>query len=233
VRPTSTAFLQPQPYIELDDTYKLYVRKVRQQQDSEGKKLRTEPSFLQAENDSIIEVEYLLLSQADSNVIYFSTLPDKYQKFYAKHYLGDGYVNCWDFKTILFGRVDTTNRLAFTSVSGQHVDNWLIRQYNNDIFIESILESEHNIFEIQIPARYALEQPIKFNYIGNYQIVLHNPEKANDQDIIPLADRKIYYEPDGKKYRIYFQFKSETSEGFNNIYFPTKRIPYRPNLLRQ
>ena len=99
----------------LDSSYALYVRKVNRVGGEGERDLETKQRSVRSETQPLIEVEYLLVSDSLRNVIYISTLADKFQKYYQKNYLGDGYVNMWDFETILFGKMQDSHTFVFAS----------------------------------------------------------------------------------------------------------------------
>jgi hypothetical protein len=223
----------PEDYrsIFLDSTYELYVRKVTKVGGEGHKDLESRQLIAATVESPLIEVEYLLLSDHHGNVIYFSTLADRFQNLYQPYYLGDGYINTEDFETILFGKM--LNSRTFLFFSGDTAKHsyvlWDWRKEAEGGKINSIQEFVKGEFQLFIPAAQALQDSIFFKHVGPFSIV-HHYDTPDARDTIPLQDRTIHITRDGKGWMVYFIFAQPIQNGYYNIKFLNDRVPFSPQI---
>lgn len=217
----------------LDSSYALYVRKVNRVGRPGDRDLETKQHTVRSESQPLIEVEYLIVSDSLRNVIYISTLADKYQRYYQKNYLGDGYVNIWDFETVLFGKMQDNHTFVFGSKDKDHTSTieWQWHRQGQEAVIVDIQEFVKGEFQLFIPAHQALKDSILFRRVGAFNIVYHKPDLPLDQDIIPWKDRSIHIEQREDKFTVFFVLDSVLSNGYSQIGFLDNRIPFTPEPL--
>lgn len=229
--------------ILLDSTYKFYLRQVFK---NEKKSIKIQKSNLlkQDPGDSLIEVEFLLVSPEHEHVIYVSTVPDKYQRYYAnpEKYLGESYINIYDFKKISFGIYKNANEFDFFSKTGskktlskfgKDQDNWIIDHANNNgkeaIIINRIKQDINHEFDALIPVAEALESPIIFDKVQNDTILFYRNDCDNHVKV-KLKENRIFIRQSGNKFEIYFHVEPMPN-GSEFIFFYDERIQYSPEPL--
>lgn len=217
-------------FIKLDSTYRCYIRKVYKTDSSGLKKLSLIiPKDI---NKGLIEVEYIFHSRIHKNLVYFSTIPDKYQKYYEANFHGDSIVNVYDIRTSYFGKLIDNETISFKAKKEDAEDIWKINFKGDSLNLVSITELRREEFDDFIPLNDALEHPIYFDQINNYQLIYFNYKSGefhNDIFLPHLKNNILYVKPQkNKKYLLYFEFDRPISKGFTQLYFTDKRIPYNP-----
>ena len=205
--------------IPLDSTYRFYVRQLYKSEKSGERRLKTNFTKGAAENDTLIEVEFLFISEPHQNIIYISNVPDKYQRYYEDNYLGDQFANVYDFRVFLFGRMNSKMQFKFLSKDKRYDDTWDI-EYSHDHSAVTL---------VNLPVKEALEEPVRFKYVPDYKIVFR--DYKNFKDTAYLAGDKIFFNSSGKKYELYFHFDRLLNGSSNNVYFKDRRIIYSPDAL--
>lgn len=217
--------------IQIDDTYKYYIRQVYK---VEQGGLKTQRSFADVP-EGLIEVEYLFISQAHKNVIYIATVPDKYQKYYgdSNRYLGEQFINVYDFKKICFGKIRTPNAITFLSKDSANSHVWGITYTSdakdNKVVINTVEVKEKGEFTDLIPVSAALEGDVSFKQVEGYQILFYR----NDAQKVKAysIDNAIHIRNKKHCYEAIFSFDRVIAAGSSNIYFYNKRIEYSPEPL--
>jgi hypothetical protein len=233
--------------LKIDSTFQYYIRKVYKTDSSGFNKIAAntpgEPG------KKLIEVEYLFYSPKQGKLIYFSTIPDKYQNYYDAHFLGDTIVNVYDIRTLYFGTLKNNKSALKSYEETVHSDEavfefknditkdvWAFQNNNNHINLVSITELKGDRFIDYIPLKYALERRVQFTKMPHYEIVYHNYRDAgsgSQNDFPRLINNTLYIITENpsakkKKYRVYFQFNKPVKDAINQLYFPDKRITYNP-----
>lgn len=210
--------------ITLDSTYDYYIRKVYKKEKQKGQKSFAANIDEVGTQKDLIEIEYLLISNK-GYVIYLTMIQDRRQMFYAKNYLGDKYLNGFDFRNFLFGKIQN-DEVSFTSKdNSKTVDKWKIN-FNNArdiVTVTSITEMKHGDFEQMLPVELALEKQLGFAKIKTPILVFHEPGKKNDTLI--SSDDKIHFYKPCHKMRIHFLFKKDPNDDLI-IYYKYNRMPY-------
>src|SRR5882762_8649311 len=85
----SRASVAADTFITLDQSYSFYVREVYVTDSNSDRIMKTNFSSQFQSARKLIEIEYLLISGNAKNVLYFATIPDKWQRYYSTHFLGD------------------------------------------------------------------------------------------------------------------------------------------------
>jgi hypothetical protein len=219
--------------LPLDSSYSLYVRKVNRVGGQGDRDLETKQLSLRSKAQPLIEVEYLIVSDSFRNVIYISTVADKWQRYYQKNYLGDGYVNMWDFETILFGKMQDSHTIVFESKDNDHKSRveWQWRRVGQEAVVVDLQEFLKGEFQLFIPAHQALKDSILFRRVGPFNIVYHESGLPLSRDIIPWKDRSIHIEENEGKFTVFFILDSVLANGYSQVKFLDNRIPFTPEPL--
>jgi hypothetical protein len=236
---------EPETYrhIALDSTYTFYLRTVylerrkkltkeaydsikldtlRQQQLTESR-LKSSPG----KGKKVIELEYLLVSEAYGNVIYITTTPDNSQSYYSNHRLTDSTkINADDFNTFHFGKIEDDNHLRFAKASDRHVDTWELQSPPGarELTIRRIENRQRSVFMEEVRVDEALETPFTFIRQDSFAIVM----KRKDEELRQLADGKIYFRHFGTDcQQVLFSFTTVDEPGKPCvIFFSSKLVPY-------
>jgi hypothetical protein len=218
--------------IRVDSTFELYVRKVTRSGTTD-KDLETTQALKASDAQPLIEIEYLLISDKEKKLIYLSTLADKTQKYYQTNYVGDGYINIYDFETLLFGVLKNRHTVEFISKDPLPRNRivWNLSRNGPDIVIRDIQEFEKNEFQLYIPANQALKDPILFKRLSPFQFIYHKPWTPITENIIPLKDDLIHIDKEKNKYTAWFWLQRPLPNGYSKIKYLDRRIPFSPEPL--
>lgn len=213
--------------ITIDDRYDCYIRKLYTREVPLTGKFLVSNLRMEDGIDGLVEIEYLLLSAKNEKAIYLTMVQDKKQQFYEKHYLGDQYLNCYDFRNFLFG---TVKKDTITFQSKKNVDSkeeWALRfsLVKDTVFVHTIIETKSGEFAQSLPVERTLEKGIGFVKIKPPQMVFHEPKFGNAENIIPVENKFFFYKKGGKE-RLQILL-SEKVKNYRIIYFKGNRIPYR------
>ena len=241
----SNAFRKPDSSemqsVALDTTYNFYLREVYKDKNEKNENiLKTNVEKKDTANKTRIEVEYLLLSWVHQNAIYITTIPDKYQNYYASNFIADTLINAYDFSTFYFGKItDDGESIFFVSNDGKKVITWDIRpfiagKFPNKISIREIAVQKNDQVENVILLNKALDEPVSFTHQSNFTIIFATPGKKpglnNDYvAFCKLKDQKIYFNAGVRGSNIYFRFdKNITDSKDSAIRFDYRRTRYAP-----
>lgn len=230
IRPTLTS-----RFITLDESYRLYIRQLYKVTvgNKTEKKGNLSPNF--SDTSSLIEVEYLLISDLHNNAIYFSTIPDKYMTYYATELLGENVINIYDLKNVLFGKIDLTGNIHFEARKSNQKNIWNIcykqQRENTFLLLTTISEEIDNAFENMIPLAPALQDEINFKQAPNFTIAFR---KRGEKDLAYLADNRLHlnYKENIIELKFILDRQIEFNQGWSNeIYFKDERIRSKPDAL--
>jgi len=218
----------------LDSSYRLYIREVFLDTMVRGDRQVKADNEVYNKNDKLIEIEYLLLSTEKKRAVYISTIPDKYQLYYAKKakYLKREHLNAYDFSTFRFGKkADNSNTIVFDNINTGHSDTWIYEIEQDSILhvkevVERINGEAVNIYF----ADEAIDPNASFIRTDSFKIAFRNmdKEKKNENRLgrppkLRLSiDNIIYYRNKKDKYTIYFRFNrnlvalKDSAVSFNN-----------------
>ena len=217
----STAFRKGIPagmgQLVLDSSYHLYIREVFLDTSDAGDKLVLANNNDLTASNKLIEIEYLLLSEQQNRVVYISTIPDKYQLYYAKksRYLKRAYLNAYDFSTFRFGKKTAGGQaIVFENKTTSDNDTWNYKIENDSMLhVYEVMERINgslNIYNVD----QALSRKASFVRTDSFRIAFRNMDKEKKVEIKrgrpPLkrfsSDNTIYFKKEGDKYSIYFRF---------------------------
>lgn len=218
--------------ITLDKSYILYIRQVFVDTIN-NQKIQSNYADDGIDLD-LLEVEYLFISPEHQNAIYVGTVPDKYQRYYrdSNNYKGEKMVNAYDFRRLCFGKLLNNNTIRFVYKDSSHMDQWNVfyssRNNKEYLTINTVEQTEHGEFTHLIPVDKALERPIRFKRLDNFQLIF---KKRGDPTIVKSLDNTIYFTRNKNKYEMRLEFESPNPGKKLNVYFSNKRIRYSPEVL--
>jgi len=205
----------------LDSSYHLYIREVFLDTTDPGDKAVMPGIARYAAGSKLIEIEYLLFSEQQNRAVYISTIPDKYQVYYAKKikYLPREYLNAYDFSTFHFGKKTTgRNEIVFNNTATHHSDTWKYEIANDTVLhvyevVERLNDDATNVYLVDE----ALNREASFIRTDSFQIVFRDMVKEYREENKKRGrppfkrfstDRTIYYRKEGNKnkYTVYFRF---------------------------
>ena len=227
--------------LSFDSTYHFYLREVYKDKNQQKENiLKTNLEKKDTANKTRIEVEYLLLSWVHKDVIYISTIPDKFQRYYSSFHFADTIINAYDFSTFHFGKISEDGEsIYFTSRDRKSVITWDIRPFitrhcPDKVSVREIAMQRKDIIENVILINKSLEEPISFTRQNSFTIVFEKPGSKPDSckdasTLCRLSDGKIYFDPVKHGFDIYFRFnKNITDSRDSAIRFDYRRTRYSP-----
>lgn len=223
--------------INLDTSYHFYIRQVYKDKDENSQNiLRSNVSKTDTANKVRIEVEYLLLSWLHKNVIYITTVPDKFQQYYSKHVLPDTIINAYDFSTFHFGKLsDDGETVAFVSDNGSKKVSWELRPlltsgFPKQLFLRELYVEKKEVVADVILVDKALQEQVVFTKQPAYSIIFNKPGTNGDDgpSIMKcrLVDGKIYFYQYHRGMDVLFRFSCNINEKDSTIGFNYKRSIY-------
>ncbi len=223
----------------LDSSYHLYIREVFLDTSDAGDKMVLADNDNLSTGNKLIEVEYLLLSEQQNRVLYISTIPDKYQSYYAKksRYLKREYLNAYDFSTFRFGKKAEANALIFENAARYTTWNYRVER-DSILHVQQVVERSNRNTANTYPVDEALSRPAVFIRTDSFRIAFRNMDKEKKVEIKkgrpPLkrfsTNNTIYFKKDGSKYSIYFRFDKSLPPRYKDstISFGNSRLVNAP-----
>jgi hypothetical protein len=225
----------------LDSTYQFYLREVYRVKNNQNEYvLKTNLEKNDTTKRTRIEVEYLLISWVHKNVIYISTIPDKYQHYYSSNFFADTLINAYDFSTFHFGKIaEDGESISFISRDRKKAVTWDIRPFITGLFpkkvsIREIVVQRKDLVENVILVNKSLEEPISFCRQNSFTIIFERPGMKTDtcdnaSTLCRLSDKKIYFNRLNHGADVFFRFNKSISEsGDSAIRFDYSRTRYSP-----
>jgi hypothetical protein len=223
--------------ITIDSTYQYYIRELYSTQEGEKLKQQGNLSSFNDPRRKLIEVEYLFVSNQHSNVIYFSTVPDKYMRYYNDRSMGEHFVNVYELKNISFGKINADGDYYFTTKNDKktEIDTWAVafrKDKGSDyLLIKTISQKLRGTFENMIPVGDALEKELNFKRVREYSIVFR--PRSNDETAYLVGNRMAVNTAD-KEHTLHLSFDNviriKKSSG-TEVFFKQKRMPFKPEAL--
>jgi len=227
--------------IALDTSYHFYMRQVYKDKDENSQNiLSSNVSQADTANKVRIEVEYLLVSWLYKNVIYISTVPDKFQYYYSKYDLPDTVINAFDFSSFHFGKLhDDGEMIDFVSENKMTKVSWQIKPVLNSdfpkqIFLRELLIEKKNVLTDVILVEKTLLESMVFTKQPGYVIVFSKPSDIGNADSLTgcqLLDNRIYFDHSKRGFNLYFRFTRNINTTDSTISFGRKRTLYDPDPL--
>lgn len=226
-------------FIDIDSSYHFYKREVYKDKDEDSMNiLRSNVSKTDTAKKIRIEVEYLLISLQHKNVIYITTVPDKFQYYYSKYILPDTIINSYDFNTFQFGKLDTTGEMVtFLKTDKEREITWqlrpvLVNYFPRQIFLRELTIEKKDMPDDVILVDKALQEQVVFTKQNTCNIVFERPgTKTMDAASLMqcrLADQRIYFYETKGGYDISFRFTNTVNGRDSAISFNHKRTIFTP-----
>lgn len=233
--------------LTLDNTYQFFVREIYKESTNHNYSLTDKKAKTDSSKKELIEIEYILYSEQHHKLLYITTVPDRFQKYYSDHALPQTQMNARDFNTFHFGNVRLNKReVDFKTYKKNTTYTW---QYDVDLdslVIRRIIETKNGIYQNERSVENSIYDGAKFRRMNRFEFIYKN-NKANDSTILKMADPTLYVSRKRKKYSVYFNFdtaiplkdgeknnRSEKEGSRNSTRFTTiifkgpNRIPYSP-----
>ena len=216
--------------------YNLYVRQVIKKFDinSNTYKPVNSPRF---QKDSVIEVEYLLRSEKDSQVIVFNNIPSIYQTLVSeenKRFLQADQatvveIDIWYFRQFRFGKIDMTGRLVFSHAGGTTNEHaWTLRGTPDSINVSSISIADKYGEDTRY-TKEAFALGVVFRRVDDFKMLFNYKKRGKIISTHNLKDQTFYVSGTDKKYRILFKFDDSINEtDKKNIGFTKDRMYAEP-----
>lgn len=227
--------------ITIDSTYELYTRAVYKSYQNSEHVLKTVRRGQNVVGDTLVELEYLLISPKYRNVIYISTICDQYQQRYIGRDEPLCKINVFDFKVLLFGKLLDNDAIRFIIQDNAATDTWYIKRANGNsqIVVSDVKEYLDGEFHLFIPADEALEEPCHFTKVDNWQMEYRTYNDENDPPTVPILKGPVRFRNMARwctrkpKYRMFFTFNNIVRQGSSatSVYFKNRRIGSRPEKL--
>jgi len=229
-------------FILLDSSYSFYKREVYKDKDENSQNiLLTNVNKKDTANKVRIEIEYLLISLLHKNVIYITTVPDKFQQYYSTHILPDTIINAYDFNTFYFGKLNNDGELVtFVSESGINKIHWqlkpvIINAFPKQIFLRELEIEKKDMLADVILIERVLQEQVVFTKQPGYSIIFRRPDAIENNDAAlmrcRLADEKIHFYKNKHGIDLLFRFNDLINAEDSAIGFNHKRTLYDPYLL--
>ncbi|MEO5681605.1 MAG: hypothetical protein ABIQ88_03130 [Chitinophagaceae bacterium] len=222
---------------KIDDSYRLYIRQVVRTFDSTTNTYKPS-NAIKFKTDSVIEIEYLLLSETRQQVIVFNNIPSIYQKlveeknrgFNLEDNTGSLEIDIRYFRQFRFGKLGEGGKLIFSNADNSGKDHiWNCTQNKDSINISSIsIKDKHG--EETKNTKEAFSLGILFRRFNSFKLIFEykNAKKQNGIKV-DLKDQTIYVSNPGNKYRVIFRFGYIIDGGSKtNIGFTKKRLYAAP-----
>ena len=226
-------------YIDIDSSYRFYKREVYKDKDEDSLNiLRSNVSKTDTAKKIRIEVEYLLISLQHKNVIYITTVPDKFQYYYSKYILPDTIINSYDFNTFQFGKLDTAGEMVtFLKTNKEREITWQLRpvlanSFPKQIFLRELTVEKKDMPDDVILVDKALQEQVVFTKQTTYNIVFDRPgPKIKDAASLMqcrLSNERIYFYKGKHGYNVSFRFNNSINGRDSAISFNHKRTIFTP-----
>ena len=215
--------------LTIDNTYTYYIRQLYKCTIGGVESQRSYRNLMGA-TGSLLEVEYLFISRAHNNVIYISTMADKYESYYSDptRYLGENFINLYDLKRISFGRLISPNSIEYTTKDLNETNVWNITSSSiggeNFIILNTVEKNVRGSFIDLISVNRALQNDVSFKEVSAFTLGFYRSKPA--PIIRANSNMNIYIDRQKGKYDISFQLSANIIAGGNTIHFDNDRVPY-------
>lgn len=222
-------------YIYLDSSYQFYLRQVYKDKDENDQNiLRSNVSKTDTANKIRIEVEFLLISLLHKNVIYITTVPDKFQQYYSTHILPDTVINAYDFNTFHFGKLsDDGESASFVSEKATRKVTWQLKPSAGEplpkqITLRELQIEKRDVLTDVILVNRTLQEPVVFTKQQSHVIIFQKPTDKDSSIKCRLLYNNIYFRENKKGTALYFRFNCNINANDSTISFTHKRTIYNP-----
>lgn len=241
--------------ITLDNTYQFFVREIYKESTHHISKDSTAHNYslsdrkmnTDSSKKELLEIEYLLYSIHHRKLVYITTVPDRYQKYYAAHARPETQMNARDFITFHFGKIRAPDKADFKTYRKHISYTWQYDIRADSFMLRRIIETKNGIYQNERSVENSIYEGAKFRRVNHFEFIFKN-DKCDDSTIVKMSDPTFYVTNKGKKYSVYLHFddvipkrkckkrcqnkKRENSDStmFTTIIFKGKsQIPYNPD----
>ncbi|MEO7991393.1 MAG: hypothetical protein ABI663_17710 [Chryseolinea sp.] len=232
--------------LEFDNTYQFFVREIYKESTNENNSLTNKKEKTDSSRKSLIEIEYILYSEVSDNILYITTVPDRYQKYYSMHGMPETQINARDINTLHFGKLNGRDKAEFKTYKKNTTFTWQYDLPRDSFLIKRIIETRNGVYQDERSVENSIYQGATFRKVNNFEFVYK--DNKGDTTVLKMKDRVLYVSNKRKKYFVYFNFdnaiprKSPKKNGQNNnegeqgnkaefttiIFKRSNRIPYDP-----
>lgn len=222
--------------IVLDDSYTLYTRAICQPLDNKNA-LRNDCRELIHDSTDRVEIEYLLLSMKNGNMIYISAIPHLLPGWYSKpFYKSNKRLNFDDFNRFHFGKIEPNQRrISLQETNKPWQDLWefeLDQEGNFRItgYTDSLTRKKARVMDTKT----ALSFPVRFLRQDSFSIGYQLFVNAGKEDsFIPLERKVIYFrKKNWKTFFIGFRTQRPYRDNYQYAEFQPFRTRYSPVRLK-
>jgi hypothetical protein len=207
--------------IPLDKSFQFYVREIYRDSSEQKFSLSSEIG------KQLVEIEYLLYSDVHERLIYITTVPDKYQDYYAQNRLpNEILINAFDFNTFHLGKLfKDKNEIVFRDIKDSStLYKWQFKKSEDFFSIERILETKNDIYQNERSVINSIHYGAIFRRISSFEIVFKDFKKP-DVAMLELSQPLIYLSHHRRKYDIYLSFNDLVpTRNFFNLSSREKKI---------
>jgi hypothetical protein len=224
--------------IEIDSTYKLYVRQIVKTFDSAAKIYRPTNARVPDGKD-VIEIEYMLISEAKKQAIILNNIPSIYQNSFngnnrVFNLLDDSNridIDIWYLKQFRFGKLISDRKIKFINADGTGKDHiWNISKEEDTIKLVSISAVDEFGEDVRyIDQAFALE--VLFKKVNSFKLLFVYKEKiGNGRTNFDLPNQTFYVANDSKnQWHVIFRFGKPVNGGdVGNVIFTQNEIYAAP-----
>lgn len=213
--------------VTIDNSYDLYVRHV-------VKKLNQSTNEFEpvnapaANNDTIIEIEYLFKSNEHKKVIVLNNVPNNYIKLYSAYNvfsLTGGIdtmeINIFYLRQFRFGSISEMGEIEFTpkdDTSVRHIWNKEEKADNSLLFKSITVRDVYGDQVRNINQAFALD--VVYRRVPAFKLVFDR--HVNDSSKIVLGNNTFYVVKPKRKYWVIFRFAENIKSSFTNIGFKNR-----------
>ncbi|MBC7849063.1 MAG: hypothetical protein H7Y31_04975 [Chitinophagaceae bacterium] len=227
---------------DLDSSYQLYTRQVVTVKNSDSIRVPMNGSL--SENNKLLEIEYLFVSERDKKVLVINNVANRWEKYYnSPDKISDLGISApmikadiWYFAQFRFGEMDQQGDLLFRNVSRDGRDHyWNISKFSDSIKLNSISVADSYGKNLRyIDSAFSLN--VVFVKSEAWQVIFkQNAAKRmfplTKKNTIPefeLAGQTIYYHPNSGSPVVVFRFTENIFKHFRNVSFNEKRLYAEP-----
>lgn len=210
--------------VPFDDThYDLFVRTVSVQEEASIRTLKVNAGTA----GKLIEIEYLFISKTGHNVIYISTVADRYKSRYSgTDFPGIRQPNVADLRVFLVGTFDQRNveKFTFYYPDGEHTDTWWLHKQDGtgDRLLRSIEQKRFTEYIASFPLEDGLGSKLIFKkQSGGWQLIFREAGNTHPPETI-TAPVIQFGKPGKKSYTVAFKVNDRV------ITFPKRFMIYSP-----
>lgn len=223
--------------IEIDTTYKLYVRQIVKAFDSAAKIYRPMNARVPDGKD-VIEIEYMLISEAKKQAIILNNIPSIYQNSFngnnrVFNLLDDSNridIDIWYLKQFRFGKLISNRKIKFINADGTGKNHiWNLYKEQDTIKLISISAVDKFGEDVRyIDEAFSLE--VLFKKVNSFKFLFVYKEKiGNGRKNFDLPNQTFYIANNNNQWHVVFRFGKPVNGGdMENVIFSQEKIYAAP-----